>query len=83
MEQGNGKTYDKTQQVVENRDGLGNNPGNSPSAQGDANPGTKGQGAVLMHVVGAVATEDADIDVLASNMAKDNTSNDNLSDIRI
>lgn len=34
------RTYDKTKQVIEHRNGLGDDPGNSPGAQSDSDPST-------------------------------------------
>lgn len=68
-------TYNQTQQVVENGNRLRDNPGNSPGAKANGNPSTSGQETSLVHVVGALATEDADVDVLASHVSKNDTSN--------
>lgn len=69
-------TYDKTEQLVEDRDRLSNDPGNNPDTERNANPASNGEEAVLVHVNSA--TEDTDVNVLAGDMAEDNTSNNNL-----
>lgn len=76
------KTYNQTEQVVKHRNRLGNDPSDSPSAQGNSNPGSECERAVLVHVVGALATEDANINVLAGNVTEDNTGNNNLWRVR-
>jgi hypothetical protein len=73
------KTHNQTQQVIEHRDRLGNNPRNSPGGKANCNPSTSGQQTPLVHVVGALATEDADVDILASNVTEDNTGDNDLS----
>jgi hypothetical protein len=76
-------TYDQTEQVVEHGNRLSDDPCNGPSAQGNTNPGSECERAVLVHVVGAIATEDAYINVLASNVTKYNTRNNDLLRVRI
>lgn len=72
------QTYNQTEQVVEHRNRLGNDPSDGPSAQGNSNPGSECERAVLVHVVGAIAAEDTNINVLAGNVTKDNTGNNHL-----
>lgn len=74
-------SYNQTEQLIEDRDGLGNDPGNEPHTESESHPRSNGQEASLMHVVRALATEDANVDVLAGNVAEDDTRNDNLSHV--
>lgn len=72
------ETYDKTQQVVEHRDRLGNDPRNGPGGETNCDPGTSGQQTALVHVVGALASEDTDVNILASNVTEDDTGDNDL-----
>lgn len=71
-------TYDETQQIVEHGDRLGNNPRNGPGSKTNCDPGTSSQKTTLVHVVRALATEDTDVDIFASNVAEDDTGDDDL-----
>ncbi|GMF75021.1 unnamed protein product [Aspergillus oryzae] len=75
-EYGSKNTYNQTQKVVEDGNGLGNDPCDHPQGERNANPGSNSKNALLVHVVRA--TENANIDVFAGNVAVDNTSNDDL-----
>ena len=71
-----GSTYDQAKQVVENRDGLGNNPCGSPDCECNTNPGADRENTASLHMVRT--TEDADVYIFAGHMSKNNTSDDNL-----
>ena len=71
------KTYNKTEQVVEDRNGLRHNPRNNPDSKTNSNPRSNRQEASAVHVVGA--TEHAHIDVFTGDMAQDDTGKDSLS----
>lgn len=70
------KTYDQTEQIIEHRDGLCNDPGNNPDTEADGNPGSNGEEASAMHLVGS--TEDAHVNVFARNMTQDDTGKNSL-----
>ena len=75
-------TYNQTQQLVEHRNGLGDDPRNRPGTQADSDPCTRSQEGLLVHVVRTVAAEDSNVDILARNVAENNTGNNDLSKIR-
>lgn len=66
----------QTQQITEDGNGIGNNPGNNPAGKSNANPGANSNPVTLVHAVSAA--EYADIDILKTDVAVDNTSTDNL-----
>lgn len=66
----------ETQQITEDGNGIGNDPGNNPASKSNANPGANGKHVTLVHAVSA--TEQADVDVLKTDVTVDDTSTDNL-----
>jgi len=70
------KTYNQTQKIVENGDGLGNNPGHNPNTKTDSDPGPNGEETPTVHLVGS--TENAHVDVLTGNMAQDDSGKNSL-----
>lgn len=73
-----GVSYNQTQKVVEDRNGLRNDPGDDPNGQCDANPRSNSQSTPLVHVMRPIAAENADVDIFARNMAEDDSGDDNL-----
>lgn len=67
---------DQTQQVIENRNRLGDNPRKQPHNRSDRNPGAGCDPVALVYAI-AVA-EDTDVDVLARDVAVDDAGDDNL-----
>lgn len=70
------KTYDKTEQVAEDRDRVRNDPGNDPAGQADGNPRANRHEIPAMHAV--CSAEDSDVDVLEANVAVDHAGANNL-----
>lgn len=86
------ETYYKAQQIIENRDRFGNDPGNRPQGQCNSHPRPDREETLFLHVLRA--TENADlglglayklqlhagpyVDVFARDMAEDDTGNENL-----
>jgi hypothetical protein len=70
------KRANQTQQVTEDRNSIGNDPGDHPASQGNGNPGANGCQITLVHAVSS--SEDADVDVLETNVAVDDTGTDDL-----
>lgn len=70
--------YNQTQQIIEYWDRLGDDPRNGPGSEANCDPGTSGQQTPLVHVVRTLAAEDSDVDILAGNMAEDDTGDDDL-----
>lgn len=66
----------QTQQITEDGNGIGNDPGDNPASKSDANPGANSNHVTLVHAVSA--TEHTDVDVLKTDVAVDDTSTDNL-----
>lgn len=71
-----GETYDQTQEIIEPRNGLSNNPRDHPKEACNSNPRSNANKAVSMHV--ARTTENSNINIFASNVTDDNTSNIDL-----
>lgn len=69
-------THDQTQEVVEHRDRLSNDPRDNPQHQADEKPGSRGDQILLVHAVGFA--EESHVDILCSNVAVDNSTDDNL-----
>jgi hypothetical protein len=67
---------DQRQEIAEHRNSVSNDPGDDPTGECDGNPGSDGSQVALVHAIGS--TEEADIDVLETDMAVDNTSTNNL-----
>jgi len=69
------QSADETQKVVEDRDRLGDDHGQSPDTEGDADPGEGGELGAADHVLGVA--EDALEDVGGGDVTVDDTSDDN------
>ena len=69
-------THNQTQQIVENRDRLCDDPGDDPDANADCDPGPNGQKAATVHLVGTA--EHAHVDVLAGDVTQHNTRENRL-----
>ena len=67
-------TYNKTEQVAEDGNRLGDNPRNDPEYRRQTNPGTNAAEIALVHDIGVA--EQTDIDVLNGNVAQNNTGDD-------
>ena len=67
---------DQTQQIAENGNGIGNDPGNDPASKSNTNPGANGNCVTLVHAISA--TEQADVNILETDVAVDDTSTNNL-----
>ena len=67
-------TYNKTEQVAEDGNRLGDNPGNDPEYKSQANPGTDTAEIALVHDIGVA--EQADVDVLNGDVAQNDTGDD-------
>lgn len=67
---------DQTEQVTEDGNSIGDDPGNHPASETNGDPGSNGNQITLMHAVSS--TEQTDVDVLETNVAVDDTSTDNL-----
>jgi hypothetical protein len=72
----NPQTYNKTQQVIEHRNRLRHDPGNDPDTNANGDPGSDGEQTAVVHLVGTA--EDADVDVFACNVAKDDARKNSL-----
>ena len=70
------RTYDQTQQIVEHRDCLSNNPRKSPQHQPNNHPRSNRNKSALVHAVGS--PEQTDVDVFACHMTIDHASDHNL-----
>ena len=70
------ETHNQTEEIAEDRNGIGNDPGDDPACHTDGNPRANSNKVSLVHAVSA--TENPDIDVLETNVAVDNTSTNNL-----
>lgn len=66
----------KAQQIAENGNGIGNDPGNDPASKSNTNPRANGNCVTLLHAVSAA--EHADVNVLETDVAVDDTSTNNL-----
>jgi hypothetical protein len=71
-----GRTYDQTQQIVENRNRLGDNPRDNPDGKDECNPGPDRDQIALLHP--GRPAEEAHVDVFASDMAVDDATDHNL-----
>ena len=69
---------DQTVQVAEDGNGFGNDPGNHPAGDTEGNPDSNGLVAALVNQVGLGA--EAEVDVLETNVAVDDTSADDGGD---
>lgn len=69
------QSANQTQEVAENRDRFGDNPRDRPEHQSQTDPSTSTEQTLLVHDIGA--TENANIDVLDSHVAQDDTRDDN------
>ena len=67
---------DQTQQIIENRNSLGDNPRKQPHNRSDRNPGAGCDPVALVHAI--TVAEKTDVDVLAGDVAVYDASNDNL-----
>lgn len=70
------KTYNQAQEIIEYRNRLCNDPGDDPNHQANSNPGTNGDEAVAVHLVRS--TENAHVDLFASNMSQHDTRKNGL-----
>lgn len=70
---------DETQQVAENRDGVGNDPSDYPAGQANGHPGSDGNQVSAVHTVRAA--EETNVDVLEPDVAVDYTSTNDLQGI--
>jgi hypothetical protein len=67
---------DQRQKIAEDGNSISNDPGDDPAGECDGNPGSDGSQVALVHAIGS--TEEADIDVLETNVTVDDTSTNNL-----
>lgn len=70
------KRSDQTEQVVENRNGFGDNPRHNPHTGNNCYPAAGCEDIALMYAISAA--EDPDEDVFAGNVAVDDTGDNNL-----
>lgn len=69
------QSANQTQEVAENRNCFGDDPRNRPEHKRQTDPSTSTQQTFLVHDIGT--TENANIDVLDSHVAQDDTRDDN------
>ena len=72
------QSTDQTVQVTEDGNGFGNDPGNHPAGDTEGNPDSNGLVAALVNQVGLGA--EAEVDVLETNVAVDDTGADDGGD---
>jgi hypothetical protein len=78
-EPGSEQGANQTQQVAEDGDSVGDNPGNDPAGETDENPGAVRGQVAAVHTVSAA--EETDVDVLKTNVTVDDTGTNNLSNV--
>lgn len=69
-------TYNQTQQIIEGRNGLGNNPSNDPADESNCEPAAQGHPVSLAHSISV--SEDSNIDVFQADMPIHDTRTENL-----
>lgn len=75
------KRRNQTQQIIENRNRLGDNPRQDPDCESNSHPGSCGDQIARVHAI-AVA-EETDVDVFTGDVAVDYTGGDDLFCVRI
>lgn len=75
-EPGSEQGADQTQQVAKDGNSVGDDPSDDPAGETDENPGAVRSQVAAVHAISA--TEQADVDILETNVAVDNTSANDL-----
>ena len=65
------ETHNKTQQVIEHGNRLGDDPGNDPDSDANGDPRSDGEQTAVVHLIRT--TENSHVNVLARNVAKNDT----------